>query len=87
MADAIAVYEADVQLAKLLKAAATAGTLLRVVADGDSYDVRVQQEGTPLRRLEDYDPEPAREALRQSFGTWSDLDADAYIEEIKASRE
>ena len=87
MADTIPAYKADTRLAKLLKAAAKAGVPLRVEADDDSYEVRVQRTGTPLRSIEDYDPDTAREALRDSFGILSNLDADAFIAEMKASRE
>ena len=87
MADTVAVYKADSKLAKLLKEAAEADELLRIEADEDTYELRVHREGTPLRRVEDYDPERARKALMDSFGVLSDLDADAFIAEMKANRE
>jgi hypothetical protein len=87
MTDTVADYKAGSKLAKLLKDAAQADRLLRVEADGDTYELRVHREGTPLRRVEDYDPERARKALMNSFGVLSDLDADAFIAEMKANRE
>lgn len=87
MADTVAVYKADANLTQLLKEAAEADKLLRIETDEDTYELRVRVEGTPLRRVEDYDPERARQALLDSFGVLSDLDADAFIAEMKANRE
>lgn len=87
MADTVSVYKADAKLAKLLEDAAGGDQMLRIETDGDVYEIRVHREGTPLRRVEDYDPERARRAFRESFGILSDIDADAFIAEMKANRE
>ncbi|CAN5506127.1 hypothetical protein BH23CHL2_BH23CHL2_24690 [soil metagenome] len=87
MADTAAIYKADQRLTKLLREAAKTDRPLRVETDGETYELRVHRKGGPLRRVEDYDPERAREALRKSFGILSDLDADAFIAEMKANRE
>ena len=86
MADTVADYKAGAKLAKLLKDAARADRLLSIEADGDTYELRVHCEGTPLRRVEDYDPERARRAFVESFGSWPDIDADAFVAQMKASR-
>lgn len=87
MADTASIHKADADLAKLLREAAAADKPLRFETPSGVYEVRVHRQGRPLRRVEDYDPELARKALEESFGVLSELDADALIAEIKASRE
>ncbi len=87
MADTVAKYRADATLAKLLKEAEKAGIALHIETDNDAYEVRVRREGSALRRVEDYDPERARQGLDESFGAFADIDADAFIAEMKANRE
>ena len=87
MAETASIHKADADLAKLLREAADADKPLRFETPSGIYEVRVHRQGRPLRRVEDYDPERAREALRKSFGILSDLDADAFIAEMKANRE
>lgn len=86
MSDTIRTYVADSELAALLKAAAEAGQRLRVQANGQTYEVEVKP--TRSRDIwEGYDPEAARKAWKDLAGILPDIDADAWIRQIKEDRE
>lgn len=80
------IYTADPELTALLKEAAEAGEPLRVRTDDSTYELEVRK---PAKKdiWKDYDPEAVREALEASFGILREIDADAWIERIRADRE
>ena len=87
VAETASIHKADADLAKLLREAADTDKPLRFETPSGIYEVRVHRQGRPLRRVEDYDPERALAGLRESFGAFADIDADAFIAEMKANRE
>lgn len=80
-------YKGDAQLAGLLDAAAEAGERLRIVVNGNSYEIVVQARGEYHDPWATYDPEAALEALENSAGVLGGIDADALIAELKSERE
>lgn len=69
-------------LAKLLEAASERPLVLEV--DGVRYRVeRERQNSHP----DDYSPEAVRAMLRETAGSWADLDIDAMIDDLYRARE
>jgi len=88
MSDASRTYVADSELTALLKAAAQAGERVRIVAEGQTFEVEVKPSTESRDIWEGYDPEAAREALYASAGVLADsgIDVEAWLEEIRESR-
>lgn len=84
------IYSADHELAALLRAAAHAGSRLRLRAGGDVYEVHVTT-AAPIRDLwANYDPERVRATIQRSMALGSSAEPaelDAVIAEIRAQRD
>lgn len=87
MSDTIRTYVADSELTALLKAAAQSGERVRVVAEGQTFEVEVKPSTKSRDIWEGYDPEVAREAWESIAGIFPDIDAEALIRQIKEDRE
>jgi len=82
-------YQADDELSSLLEAANAGDGIVRIAAASETYELRIERPaGQPTRSdpFQDYDAEAVRAALRDTFGLFSDLDADAVIAELRAQR-
>jgi hypothetical protein len=88
MSDTIRTYIADSELASLLKAAAESGGRVRVVANGEMYDLQIAAFMKSPDIWKDYDPAAFREALYASAGVLkgSGIDVEEWLEEIRESR-
>ncbi len=86
MSDSIPTHIADDELAALLKSAAKSNGRIKVIAEGKPYEIEVRQ--APRRDIrEGYDPIAARGVWRSIHGILPDVDAEAWIKEVKESRE
>ncbi len=84
--------EADSQLATLIRTAAETGEPLYIQADGEVFKVSIDKPLTGLKHeredpWKDYDPERAREAVRQLRGALVGVDRDELLADIMAARE
>jgi hypothetical protein len=87
VSDTIYTYVADHELAALLKAAAEAGKRVRVVAEGETFEIEINPKTKSRDAVEGYDPAATREAWESIAGILPDIDAEAWIRQIKEDRE
>jgi hypothetical protein len=73
---------ADTDLLRVLDEARDRPVLLE--RDGEQYILESQNTSDPWAH---YDPASVIEAVRQTTGSWSDVDTDALIEDIQRWRE
>lgn len=92
MADALASYTADHELAALLKAAARSGDRVRVRAEGETFIVRIERDldDETKNMWANYDADQVRAAVRRSAALGSSVDLDEVkriIDDIRAQRD
>lgn len=86
MSDNIPTHIASDELASLLKSAVKSSGRIKVIAEGKPYEIEVRS--APRRDIrEGYDPVAARKAWRSIRGILPDVDAEAWIEDVRESRE
>lgn len=87
MSETIPTYVADHELATLLKAAAGSGRRVRVEAGGEVWEITISPASKSGGIAEEHDPEASRETWEAIAGIRPDIDADAWIRQIKEDRE